>query len=671
VPYTYQPRACRTYHVPWYTSGEEYFVTALNELIDVNGISPDVAGATFMAAGSSSPEVFAALIGLFFSSSEGGGAGVGTVVGSAVFNVLVIIGGAALYSDRGITLEWRTLLRDAGFYAASLVALYVCFDDGVLSAAEAACMVGLYFVYLVVCAFFGRVVGCLCPEKKKLTGKAQSSSSGTTAYQDLEKENRITGFALGDDRAAADMVRALMVRMEKDRYVLFKEARRAIVAPYFGTHNASKNMASDMAHATMQERATLRKAFDVFDHSKTGVINPGDISGMLAHLGVDADSELVADLWAVLDSAKDNKVTFDEFAPVYANWHRYGLRQAQKLMLKPEELQKVRAVFDRLDVSRSGWLSQAEMDAAFEQLLGTEEGAGLVDRLMVVRMFKHAGGDRHEMTFDAFKALYVQWFGYSGALYDADTAKLGAAQGEHVPNASAAAVVAEHGEHALLQWPSTTGARLNYVAGFPFALLFHFTVPNCAVARWRAYYPLTMLASIAWLGALVFFMISWAEKAGCMLGISETLLGLTVCAIGTSGPDAIASLIVAKEGNGVMAVSNAFGSNVFDILFGLGFPFLLKTLITGNPRPNPNPDTRTRTRTLTLTLTLPLTLTLTLTRRGLCRLDRGPYRVHLHHVRLPLPLPRHLHGLEARRLAFAGQPLPRHLRRLPRIHHRH
>ena len=69
--------------------------------------------------------------------------------------------------------------------------------------------------------------------------------------------------------------------------------------------------------------------------------------------------------------------------------------------------------------------------------------------------------------------------------------------------------------------------------------------------RWRAYYPLTMLSSIAWLGVLVFLMISWAEKAGCMLGISETLTGLTVTAIGTSGPDAIASLIVAKEGNGV------------------------------------------------------------------------------------------------------------------------
>ena len=49
---------------------------------------------------------------------------------------------------------------------------------------------------------------------------------------------------------------------------------------------------------------------------------------------------------------------------------------------------------------------------------------------MVVQMFKHAGGDRHEMSFDAFKALYVQWFGYAGALYDADTATLGEAEGE-------------------------------------------------------------------------------------------------------------------------------------------------------------------------------------------------------------------------------------------------
>ena len=51
-----------------------------------------------------------------------------------------------------------------------------------------------------------------------------------------------------------------MVRMEKDRYVLFKEARRAIVAPYFGEHTPSR-VAADMSQVTIRERAALRKAF--------------------------------------------------------------------------------------------------------------------------------------------------------------------------------------------------------------------------------------------------------------------------------------------------------------------------------------------------------------------------------------------------------------------------
>ena len=74
------------------------------------------------------------------------------------------------------------------------------------------------------------------------------------------------------------------------------------------------------------------------------MINRGDIKKMLRHLGVDAEGDLVADLWAVLDQDKNNKITFEEFAPVYVNWYRYGLRQEQKLMLKPEELRQVRAL---------------------------------------------------------------------------------------------------------------------------------------------------------------------------------------------------------------------------------------------------------------------------------------------------------------------------------------
>jgi Ca2+/Na+ antiporter len=87
----------------------------------------------------------------------------------------------------------------------------------------------------------------------------------------------------------------------------------------------------------------------------------------------------------------------------------------------------------------------------------------------------------------------------------------------------------------------------------------------------------TFFSCCAWLGVFVFYMIQWAEKVGCMIGISPAVMGLTVCAAGTSAPEAFSSFEVARKGKGSMAVFNVFGSNIFDILFGLGFPWMLKT----------------------------------------------------------------------------------------------
>lgn len=56
-------------------------------------------------------------------------------------------------------------------------------------------------------------------------------------------------------------------------------------------------------------------------------------------------------------------------------------------------------------------------------------------------------------------------------------------------------------------------------------------------------------------------------------------MGLTFVAAGVSIPDALSSMAVIKEGYGDMAVSNAVGSNVFDILICLGLPWLIQTTI--------------------------------------------------------------------------------------------
>lgn len=54
-------------------------------------------------------------------------------------------------------------------------------------------------------------------------------------------------------------------------------------------------------------------------------------------------------------------------------------------------------------------------------------------------------------------------------------------------------------------------------------------------------------------------------------------MGITFLAAGTSVPDAMASVMVARQGLGDMAVSNTIGSNVFDICIGLALPWFIQT----------------------------------------------------------------------------------------------
>merc|ERR1712151_1083755 len=55
--------------------------------------------------------------------------------------------------------------------------------------------------------------------------------------------------------------------------------------------------------------------------------------------------------------------------------------------------------------------------------------------------------------------------------------------------------------------------------------------------------------------------------------------GFTLLAAGTSIPDAVSSVAVARAGEGDMAVSSSIGSNIFDILVGLPIPWTLKILL--------------------------------------------------------------------------------------------
>merc|ERR1712072_242544 len=104
---------------------DEYFVPALEQVSDKLNLSDDIAGATLMAAGGSAPELFTSLIGTFQESAVG----FGTIVGSAVFNVLFVIAMCALFQKdkEGLKLTWWPLARDTTYYVLSLLVLALFF----------------------------------------------------------------------------------------------------------------------------------------------------------------------------------------------------------------------------------------------------------------------------------------------------------------------------------------------------------------------------------------------------------------------------------------------------------------------------------------------------------------------------------------------------------------
>ncbi|CAG5076464.1 Similar to CG1090: Probable sodium/potassium/calcium exchanger CG1090 (Drosophila melanogaster) [Cotesia congregata] len=114
----------------------------------------------------------------------------------------------------------------------------------------------------------------------------------------------------------------------------------------------------------------------------------------------------------------------------------------------------------------------------------------------------------------------------------------------------------EGGQWALFKWGLV----------YPIHYTCRATMPDCRQEKWRSWYPFTFCISMIW--------ISFYRST---LGIPDTVMGLTFVAAGVSVPDALSSLAVIKEGLGDMAVSNAVGSNVFDILVCLGLPWFIQT----------------------------------------------------------------------------------------------
>jgi K+-dependent Na+/Ca+ exchanger-like protein len=90
------------------------------------------------------------------------------------------------------------------------------------------------------------------------------------------------------------------------------------------------------------------------------------------------------------------------------------------------------------------------------------------------------------------------------------------------------------------------------------------------------------LLSVFMISFLAWLLVHSAIRISEILRIGEFHIAVVILAVGTSVPDLVSSVIVARQGRAGMAVNNAVGSNIFDILIGLGLPFFLYHLFTDN-----------------------------------------------------------------------------------------
>lgn len=172
---------------------DDFFVPSIKKICERINVTEDVAGATVMAAASSSPELFINVVGTFVTEGD---LGVGTIVGSAVFNILAVPACCGLFANQVLDLEWWPITRDSLAYALTVLLLVFTLRDGRVEWYEALILVISYILYISAMCFNRRIGGFF----KRATGRR-------TKYEQFCEESPLIpthGKELHDSESSED-----------------------------------------------------------------------------------------------------------------------------------------------------------------------------------------------------------------------------------------------------------------------------------------------------------------------------------------------------------------------------------------------------------------------------------------------------------------------------------
>ncbi|XP_045417856.1 sodium/potassium/calcium exchanger 4 isoform X1 [Lemur catta] len=426
---------------------DDFFVPSLEKICEKLHLSEDVAGATFMAAGSSTPELFASVIGVFITHGD---VGVGTIVGSAVFNILCIIGVCGIFAGQVVRLTWWAVCRDSVYYTLSVIVLIAFIYDEEIVWWEGLVLIVLYVFYILIMKYNVKM-------QAFFTVKQKSIANGNPVNSELEPGNDFCDGSYDDPSVPL-----------------------------------------------------LRQVKDTPQYGKSPVVMVDELM-----------------------SSSPPKFNFPEAGLRVMITNKFGprtrLRMASRIIINERQ---------RLINSANGVGSKPLQNGRHENI---ENGNVPVE-------------NPEDPPQDQEQQLPPQ-------------------PPPPEPEPVEAAFLSP------FSVPEARGDKAKWVFTWPLIFLLCVTIPNCSKPRWEKFFMVTFLTATLWIAVFSYLMVWLVTIIGYTLGIPDVIMGITFLAAGTSVPDCMASLIVARQGLGDMAVSNTIGSNVFDILVGLGIPWGLQTMV--------------------------------------------------------------------------------------------
>ncbi|NXC73407.1 NCKX3 protein, partial [Anhinga anhinga] len=116
------------------------------------------------------------------------------------------------------------------------------------------------------------------------------------------------------------------------------------------------------------------------------------------------------------------------------------------------------------------------------------------------------------------------------------------------------------GPYTPFDLPTGKTEILKWLFTWPLSFVLYFTVPNCNKPHLEKWFMVTFASSTLWIAAFSYMMVWMVTIIGYTLGIPDVIMGITFLAAGTSVPDCMASLIVARQGTFITEMSYCYGS---------------------------------------------------------------------------------------------------------------